>query len=210
MFICSYIIVQVISACTNSEWIKTRDVARFCSTDYYYNLVSKSSFFWISFIQKKMFKKVSFRFFFLLALCVFNILSAIACHPNFLCVPSSVTHVYYYDRSKTTTSKQADTTWAVHWKVRFQVILSIMTNVGSIISTATVHRFGKRFLTLWTLSINATLLFTFGAYIIAVKNDYIKSSPWIALTILCSIYLIGSCGISCISWMLLIEIFPNK
>lgn len=86
----------------------------------------------------------------------------------------------------------------------------MLTIVGSAISTATVHRVGKRPLTMWTLSVNSVLLFSFGAYIAAVKNRHVESSPWIALTILCSIYFVGSCGVSVTPWMLLIEVFPNK
>uniref|UniRef100_A0A2S2P7G9 Facilitated trehalose transporter Tret1 n=1 Tax=Schizaphis graminum TaxID=13262 RepID=A0A2S2P7G9_SCHGA len=90
------------------------------------------------------------------------------------------------------------------------VLLSGLTSIGSIMATATVHRSGKRLLTLSTLTINTVLLFSFGVYIIAVKAEYLISSPLISLTFLCSIYFFGSCGVSCMPWMILIEVFPNK
>lgn len=90
------------------------------------------------------------------------------------------------------------------------VLLTGLTSIGCIIATATVHRTGKRLLTILTLSINTVLLLSFGAYIISVKAEYFSSSPLISLTFLCSIYFFGSCGISCIPWMILIEVFPNK
>ncbi|KAL4143638.1 hypothetical protein QTP88_005950 [Uroleucon formosanum] len=90
------------------------------------------------------------------------------------------------------------------------VLLTGLTSIGCIIATAIVHRTGKRLLTLLTLSINTLLLLSFGTYIISVKAEYFSSSPLISLTFLCSIYFVGSCGISCIPWMILIEVFPNK
>ncbi|XP_025205967.1 facilitated trehalose transporter Tret1-like [Melanaphis sacchari] len=90
------------------------------------------------------------------------------------------------------------------------ILLTGLTSIGCIITTATVHRVGKRLLTLLTLTLNTVLLFSLGAYIIAVKTEYLIPSPLISLTILCGIYFFGSCGISCIPWMTLIEVFPNK
>lgn len=82
--------------------------------------------------------------------------------------------------------------------------------MGSIIATATVHRTGIRVLTLSTLSIVTFSLFLFGTYILAFKNNYMPSFPGIPFILLCSVYLFGSCGIVCMPWMILIEVFPNK
>ncbi|XP_025416578.1 facilitated trehalose transporter Tret1-like isoform X2 [Sipha flava] len=90
------------------------------------------------------------------------------------------------------------------------VILTALTGLGSIIATVSVHRVGKRVLTFTTLSVNIVMLMSLGVYIIATKDNIIEPLPSVSLTLLSCIYFIGACGISCMPWMLLIEIFPNK
>jgi hypothetical protein len=82
--------------------------------------------------------------------------------------------------------------------------------VGSVILILTIRRFRKRFLSLVTISMNSFLLLLFSVYIVAMKNNYIKSTQWIPLTLIGGIYLSGGCGVACIPWMLIGEVFPNK
>ncbi|CAI6373675.1 unnamed protein product [Macrosiphum euphorbiae] len=49
----------------------------------------------------------------------------------------------------------------------------------------------------------------FGIYIIAIKNGFIYSAPWIPITILCGINFFGA-SVIILPWMLLSEVFPNK
>lgn len=82
--------------------------------------------------------------------------------------------------------------------------------IGSVILILTIRRFRKRFLTLVTTSINSALLLLFSVYIVAMKNNCIKSIQWIPLTLIGGIYLSGGSGVACIPWMLIGEVFPNK
>ncbi|XP_050058357.1 facilitated trehalose transporter Tret1-like isoform X1 [Aphis gossypii] len=90
------------------------------------------------------------------------------------------------------------------------IIFSILQMIGSVILILTIRRFRKRFLTLVTISINSALLLLFSVYIVAMKNNCIKSIQWIPLTLIGGIYLSGGSGVACIPWMLIGEVFPNK
>ncbi|CAI6342765.1 unnamed protein product [Macrosiphum euphorbiae] len=92
----------------------------------------------------------------------------------------------------------------------YLIIFSVVQTIGSVILILTIRRFRKRFLTLVTISINSALLLLFSVYIIAMKNNYIESTQWIPLIIICGIYFSGGCGAACIPWMLIGEVFPNK
>ncbi|XP_060878897.1 facilitated trehalose transporter Tret1-like isoform X2 [Metopolophium dirhodum] len=89
------------------------------------------------------------------------------------------------------------------------VAFAVLQNIGCVIVVLTVHCLGKRFLTNLTFSINTLLLFLFGIYIIAIKNGYICSTPWIPITILCGVYFFGA-SVIILPWMALSEVFPNK
>ncbi|KAF0773728.1 facilitated trehalose transporter Tret1-like [Aphis craccivora] len=90
------------------------------------------------------------------------------------------------------------------------IIFSVLQMIGSVILILTIRRFRKRFLTLVTISINSALLLLFSVYIVAMKNNCIKSMQWIPLTLIGGIYLSGGCGVACIPWMLIGEVFPNN
>ncbi|XP_026807795.1 facilitated trehalose transporter Tret1-like [Rhopalosiphum maidis] len=92
----------------------------------------------------------------------------------------------------------------------YLIIFSILQMVGSVILILTIRRFRKRFLSLVTISMNSILLLLFSVYIAAMKNNYIKSTQWIPLTLIGGIYLSSGCGVACIPWMLIGEVFPNK
>ncbi|CAI6373674.1 unnamed protein product [Macrosiphum euphorbiae] len=68
---------------------------------------------------------------------------------------------------------------------------------------------GKWFLTNLIFFINTLLMSLFGIYIIAIKNGFIYSAPWIPITILCGINFFGA-SVIILPWMLLSEVFPNK
>lgn len=83
--------------------------------------------------------------------------------------------------------------------------------IGCVTLICTVHSLGKRFLTIFSISIGNIFLFLFGAYVLAIKNDYLNPSTnyWIPVTLLCGIHFVGSVIIN-LPWMLLGEIFPIK
>lgn len=89
------------------------------------------------------------------------------------------------------------------------VVFAVLQNISCMIVVSAVHYLGKRFLTNLTFSVNTLLMFLFGIYIIAMKNNYICSTPWIPITILCGISFFGA-AIIILPWMLLSEVFPNK
>lgn len=80
---------------------------------------------------------------------------------------------------------------------------------GCIILVLSINYLGKRFLTVMSVSINTILLILFGLYIVALNNNYIKSTPWFPILLLSGISLFGT-SISTLPWMLISEIFPNK
>lgn len=92
---------------------------------------------------------------------------------------------------------------------RFKVIFAVLQIIGCIILVLSVEHLGKRFLAVMSVSINTIFLILFGLYIMALKNGYTESTPWIPTVILSGISLFGT-SISTLPWMLVSEIFPNK
>lgn len=89
------------------------------------------------------------------------------------------------------------------------VFFAILQIAGCVILVISVNYLGKRFLTVMSVSINTILLILFGLYIVALNNNYIKSTPWFPTLLLSGISLFGT-SISTLPWMLISEIFPNK
>uniref|UniRef100_A0A2S2Q0I1 Facilitated trehalose transporter Tret1 n=1 Tax=Sipha flava TaxID=143950 RepID=A0A2S2Q0I1_9HEMI len=92
----------------------------------------------------------------------------------------------------------------------YLIIFAALQGIGSVVLMVVVNRLGKRFLTLLTLSINSIMLLLFGVYTLVLKNNFVSSTPWIPLTILCIIYFSGSCGVLSIPYLLTSEVFPNN
>ncbi|XP_025205280.1 facilitated trehalose transporter Tret1-like [Melanaphis sacchari] len=89
------------------------------------------------------------------------------------------------------------------------VFFAILQIFGCIVLSLSINHMGKRFLTLASVFINSILLISFGLYIIATNNNYIKSIPWFPIMVLSGISLFGT-SINTLPWMLISEIFPNK
>ncbi|KAF0763767.1 facilitated trehalose transporter Tret1-like [Aphis craccivora] len=89
------------------------------------------------------------------------------------------------------------------------VFFAILQIAGCVILVLSVNYLGKRVLTVISVSINTILLILFGLYIVALNNNYIKSTPWFPTLLLSGISLFGT-SISTLPWMLISEIFPNK
>lgn len=91
----------------------------------------------------------------------------------------------------------------------FKVNFAVLQSAGCLILILSVKHLGKRFLAIMSVSINTVLLFLFGLYVMALKNGYTTSIPWIPTVLLSGISLFGT-SISTLPWMLISEVFPNK
>jgi len=80
---------------------------------------------------------------------------------------------------------------------------------GSLMAVFLIRKLGKRFLTLFTLSICSIFYITIGLIGVYWKNAEPITS-WIILVLFLSTILISSAGITPVSWTLVTEIFPAK
>ncbi|XP_015374843.1 PREDICTED: facilitated trehalose transporter Tret1-like isoform X2 [Diuraphis noxia] len=94
----------------------------------------------------------------------------------------------------------------VEWTISFSMALSV---VGSLMAVFLIRKLGKRFLTLFTLSICSILYITIGLIGVYWKNAEPITS-WIVLVLFLTTIFISSVGITPISWTLVTEIFPAK
>ncbi|XP_060881201.1 facilitated trehalose transporter Tret1-like [Metopolophium dirhodum] len=94
----------------------------------------------------------------------------------------------------------------VEWTISFMMALSI---VGSLTAVFLIRSLGKRFLTLFTLSICSVCYIAIGLIGVYWKNaEPLKS--WTVLVLFLITILISSVGITPVSWTLVTEIFPAK
>ncbi|KAF0768127.1 facilitated trehalose transporter Tret1-like [Aphis craccivora] len=94
----------------------------------------------------------------------------------------------------------------VEWTISFSMFLSI---VGSLMAVFLIRKLGKRFLTLFTLSVCSICYILIGLIGVYWKNTEPLTS-WIVLLLFLTTILIASSGITPISWILIAEIFPAK
>ncbi|KAL5234542.1 hypothetical protein ACI65C_001952 [Semiaphis heraclei] len=94
----------------------------------------------------------------------------------------------------------------VEWTISFSMALSI---IGSLMAVFLIRTLGKRFLTLFTLSICSIFYITIGLIGVYWENSEPITS-WIVLVLFLTTILISSVGITPVSWTLVSEIFPAK
>ncbi|XP_025198361.1 facilitated trehalose transporter Tret1-like [Melanaphis sacchari] len=92
------------------------------------------------------------------------------------------------------------------WTISFAMFLSI---IGSLAAVFLIRILGKRFLTLFTLSVCSIFYILIGLIGVYWTNAEPITS-WIVLLLFLSTILISSIGITPISWTLVTEIFPAK
>ncbi|XP_022182980.1 facilitated trehalose transporter Tret1-like [Myzus persicae] len=88
----------------------------------------------------------------------------------------------------------------------FTMVLSML---GSLMAVFLIRKFGKRFLTLFTLSICSICYISIGLIGVYWKNSESITS-WIVLVLFLTTILASSFGITPVSWTLVTEIFPAK
>jgi len=81
--------------------------------------------------------------------------------------------------------------------------------IGSLIAVFLIPKLGKRFLTLFTLSVCSICYIIIGLIGIYWKNAQSINS-WTILVLYLTTIFISSTGITPISWTLITEIFPAK
>jgi Arabinose efflux permease len=84
------------------------------------------------------------------------------------------------------------------------VLTSVLGITGSLASSLTVNKFGKRPMTLWSMAI--CFVFTIALAICAMNVHW---PGWIPLTVFCVCFWISDYGILALPWMLMSEIFPT-
>ncbi|XP_060841084.1 facilitated trehalose transporter Tret1-like isoform X2 [Rhopalosiphum padi] len=94
----------------------------------------------------------------------------------------------------------------VEWTISFAMFLSI---IGSLIAVFLIPKLGKRFLTLFTLSVCSVCYIIIGLIGIYWKNAQSITS-WTILVLYLTTIFISSTGITPIAWTLITEIFPVK
>ncbi|XP_022182940.1 facilitated trehalose transporter Tret1-like [Myzus persicae] len=94
----------------------------------------------------------------------------------------------------------------IEWTISLSMALSV---IGSLTAVFLIRKLGKRFLTLFTLSICSICYITIGLIGVYWKNSESITS-WIVLVLFLNTILISSVGITPVSWTLVTEIFPAK
>ncbi|XP_060841085.1 facilitated trehalose transporter Tret1-like [Rhopalosiphum padi] len=94
----------------------------------------------------------------------------------------------------------------IEWTISFSMFLSI---IGSLIAVFLIRKLGKRFLTLFTLSVCSICYIIIGLIGIYWKNAQSITS-WTILVLFLTTIFISSIGITPVSWTLVTEIFPAK
>eukprot|EP00102_Acyrthosiphon_pisum_P027929 XP_016665139.1 PREDICTED: facilitated trehalose transporter Tret1 isoform X1 [Acyrthosiphon pisum] len=102
--------------------------------------------------------------------------------------------------------KEFDAPVNVEWTISFSMALSI---VGSLMAVFLIRTLGKRFLTLFTLSICSVCYIAIGLIGVYWKNAE-PTTSWAVLILFLTTILISSIGITPVSWTLVTEIFPAK
>lgn len=83
------------------------------------------------------------------------------------------------------------------------VMTGVLSITGSLVSTFTVNKFGKRGMSLWSTAIN-----TFFTLILSICAMNLHWPGWISLTILCICFWVSGYGMSPLPWMLISEVYP--
>ncbi|VVC25992.1 Sugar transporter, conserved site,Major facilitator superfamily domain,Major facilitator, sugar [Cinara cedri] len=89
------------------------------------------------------------------------------------------------------------------------VCSGVLQFIGCLSVMLLIRYSGKRIMSLSSFSISTVLVLLFGVYIVALKSNYIVSTPWIPITIYCGISYFSTSAVG-LPWMLISEIFPNK
>lgn len=83
------------------------------------------------------------------------------------------------------------------------VLTGILSITGSLMSTVTVNKLGKRGMSLWSTAINTA--FVLGLSVCAMNLHW---PGWIPLTVFCICFWVSGYGMLPLPWMLLSEVYP--
>ncbi|XP_050428914.1 facilitated trehalose transporter Tret1-like isoform X2 [Adelges cooleyi] len=93
-----------------------------------------------------------------------------------------------------------------HWTL---VYTSVLTLVGTLLNVLTVAKFGKRPITLVSMTLCASSMLGIGFYLVGV-NHFSLVCPWIPMLLLNTLFFFSGYGVFPIPWMLVSEIYPTK
>ncbi|XP_050534687.1 facilitated trehalose transporter Tret1-like [Daktulosphaira vitifoliae] len=93
-----------------------------------------------------------------------------------------------------------------HWTL---VYTSILTLIGTLLNVFTVAKFGKRSITLMSMTLCALSMLGIGFYMITVKYFSFENS-WIPMILLNTLFFFSGYGVFPMPWMLVSEIYPTK
>uniref|UniRef100_A0A8D8S3G4 Facilitated trehalose transporter Tret1 n=1 Tax=Cacopsylla melanoneura TaxID=428564 RepID=A0A8D8S3G4_9HEMI len=85
----------------------------------------------------------------------------------------------------------------------FLVLVTLLSIVASFVGTFTVHRFGKRGISLWSLGINTT-----ATLLLSVCSMNLHWSGWIPLSLFCICFWVSNYGMVSLPWMYIAEVYP--
>lgn len=85
----------------------------------------------------------------------------------------------------------------------------MLTLVGTLLNVFTVAKFGKRPITLISMTLCALSMLSVGMYMVAVTY-FSFSCPWIPMILLNALFFFSGYGVFPIPWMLVSEIYPTK
>jgi len=103
------------------------------------------------------------------------------------------------------TFKQFRLTVDPYWLTVASALLQI---VGAIVCMLTIHRLGKRVISLVSMSMCAFSVLSLGGYALAARNGY--HQPLVPLGLFAALFFFTNIGIAAVPWALISEVFPTR
>ncbi|KAL1459350.1 hypothetical protein WDU94_011341 [Cyamophila willieti] len=89
-------------------------------------------------------------------------------------------------------------------KAEWVLVLTNLLNIfGALVGSLTIHRFGKRGIALWSMSINTVLILGLG---VCAMN--LHWSGWVSLTLFSISFSVSGYGMLSLPWMYIAEVYP--
>ncbi|XP_054266803.1 facilitated trehalose transporter Tret1-like [Macrosteles quadrilineatus] len=103
------------------------------------------------------------------------------------------------------TFKRFELTVDPYWLTVASALLQI---TGAIICMLTIHRAGKRLISLISMFMCATSVLSLGGYALAARNGF--HQPLIPLGLFAALFFFTNIGIAAVPWALISEVFPTR
>lgn len=89
-----------------------------------------------------------------------------------------------------------------------QVASALLQIVGAVVCMLTIHRLGKRLISLVSMTMCALSVLSLGGYALAARSGF--HQPLIPLGLFAALFFFTNIGIAAVPWALISEVFPTR